>query len=424
MPGPPDPVDAFLGRCSPRENHPRERRLLPAHARPVRAAAGRRLSRRQFARRDAQISARERVRRELDESWGRDLIRAWNTAGWIDLPATRRRQHRRPGRRAEGLGGRRRFDLDQPLQGADRRPRTSRRRARSSCPTAATSRPISMSPKASAGCWGGAMTLKIVDPEAVDRRARRARRGPDADRGRLPHGAPARHAPRSTAKAKALGAVAIWDLAHSAGALPVDLAGCGADFAVGCGYKYLNGGPGAPAFIYVAAGSAGRASRRRCPAGWAMPRRSPSSSAIGRRRAIDRLRAGTPPVLSLAALDAALDVFDGVDMPAAARALDRAQRRLHPAHRSRLPRTRARFAPRSRRARLAGLVPLRGGLRRDAGADRARRHRRLPRARRDALRLRAALYRIRRRRGGRGHARRDRARPPRGIVPNIMRGTR
>lgn len=116
-----------------------------------------------------------------------------------------------------------------------------------------------------------------------------------------------------TAAAHAAGALAIWDLAHSAGALPVDLSGAKADFAVGCGYKYLNGGPGAPAFVYVA--PAYLETFAQPLAGW-LGHAAPFSFAPDYARApgIDAMRVGTPPILALSALHKALGAFDGVDL--------------------------------------------------------------------------------------------------------------
>ncbi len=116
-----------------------------------------------------------------------------------------------------------------------------------------------------------------------------------------------------TELAHANGVVTVWDLAHSAGAIPVDLSGCNADFAVGCTYKYLNGGPGAPAFIYVAPRLAGKV--RPALSGW-LGHQAPFAFDLDYRPGdgIERMRVGTPPVLQMAALSASMDIWDLADM--------------------------------------------------------------------------------------------------------------
>ncbi len=118
-----------------------------------------------------------------------------------------------------------------------------------------------------------------------------------------------------TLRAQAAGAVMIWDLAHSAGAFPVDVAAAGCEFAVGCTYKYLNGGPGAPAFIYVRPDLI--EATRPALAGW-MGHAEPFAFEATYRPAddIERLRVGTPPVIQMTALEEALKLWEDVDLGA------------------------------------------------------------------------------------------------------------
>jgi len=118
-----------------------------------------------------------------------------------------------------------------------------------------------------------------------------------------------------TKQVQANGAIMLWDLAHSAGAFEVDLAGSGCEFAIGCTYKYLNGGPGAPAFIYVRPDLIDTIE----PAlsGW-LGHRQPFAFDLSYKAGtgIERMRVGTPPVIQLTALEVAMELWADVDMAA------------------------------------------------------------------------------------------------------------
>ena len=252
-----------------------------------------------------------RVAAMIEAEWGQELIRGWNSAGWMVQP-------RRVGDRIARLIG--------AVPGTVVMGDTLSIKVYQAPAAALSLNPSRRVILSDSGNFpsdlymaqglvrmlGDRATLKVVDPEQVeaaidDSVAVLMLTEVDYRTGRM-HDMAA-----LTQKAHAAGALTVWDLAHSAGAVPVDLAGADADFAVGCTYKYLNGGPGAPAFIYVAPRHADIAP----PAlsGW-MGHEAPFAFDLDYRPGggIERMRIGTPPIIALAALDAALDAWDGVSM--------------------------------------------------------------------------------------------------------------
>lgn len=256
-------------------------------------------------------AARERLRREIDHSWGHELIRAWNTAGWMDLPAKVGNRIGRLIGAPEGsviAADSTSINLFKALTGA-----LSLVPGRKTILSDSGNFPTDLYvAEGVVRTLGRGHELKVVAPEEVEAAIDESvavlmLTQVDYATGRL------HDMDRLSARARAAGVITLWDLAHSAGALPVDLSAAGADFAIGCGYKYLNGGPGAPAFIYVRP----ELQRSIAPAlsGW-MGHEAPFAFQQTYQPApsIDRMRVGTPPVLSLASLDAALSVWDGIDM--------------------------------------------------------------------------------------------------------------
>jgi kynureninase len=262
-------------------------------------------------------AAAARLRDVVEREWGEGLIRSWNAAGWIDAP-------RRVGAKIAQLIG---ASADEVIcadstsinlfkvlaaalavQAAGAHGATGERRVilseRGNFPTDL------YIAQGLAQLLGRGHALRLVEFDeigaAIDESVAvlmlthvNYRTGAMHDMAAL------------TRRAHEAGALVIWDLAHSAGAVPVDLNAARADFAVGCGYKYLNGGPGAPAFVFVAerhlAALADRAFAQPL-SGW-IGHRAPFDfdPAYAPARGIDRFAVGTPSILALAALDCGVD---------------------------------------------------------------------------------------------------------------------
>ncbi len=249
-----------------------------------------------------------RLRQVVEDEWGGRLIGSWNAAGWMDLPAvTGAKIARLVGARPDEVvaADSTSVNLFKLLVAASRL-----RPGRGVIVTEPSTFPTDGYIAASVARTLG-LELRWCDPldplASVDRdTAVLALTHVDFRTGRM------FDMDALTRGAHAEGALMLWDLCHSAGAVPVDLTAAGADLAVGCTYKYLNAGPGAPAFCYVA--TAHQEAVDQPLTGW-MGHAAPFAMdrdyvpAAG----VDRMRAGTPPILGLASLDAALDAFEGVD---------------------------------------------------------------------------------------------------------------
>ena len=256
-------------------------------------------------------AARSRVVEVMDREWGPDLIKGWNVHGWIDLP-------RRLGARIAPLIGARAADVvvaDSTsvnlfkLAAAYLRQAGPRRKIVTELGNFPTDLYIL---QGLAELLPGVIKLCAVPREAVleaidDSTALVV----------LTHvhykTAEMFDLAAVTARAHAHGAAMLWDLSHSVGAVPVELGACRADLAVGCTYKYLNGGPGAPAFLYVRPDLQARLGPG--IAGW-LGHAAPFEFGDDYRPApgVARQLAGTPGILGMAALDGSLDLFDGLDL--------------------------------------------------------------------------------------------------------------
>ena len=248
-----------------------------------------------------------RVARALEVEWGQGLIGSWNSAGWFDLPQRLGDKVARligaaPGEVVccDGTSVNLYKVLSAALAAAQAGDRCEVLSERSNFPTDLYI--------AQALCRERGCTLRLVDaPEEIP-----AALGPQTAVLMLTHvnyrTGVLHDMAALTQAAHDAGALTVWDLAHSAGAVPVALNAAHADFAIGCGYKYLNGGPGAPAFVWVHTRHAGQFEQPL--SGW-WGHAAPFDFTPGYRPApgVARYLCGTQPVLAQVALDCGLDTL-------------------------------------------------------------------------------------------------------------------
>jgi kynureninase len=262
-------------------------------------------------------STAARVQDVITREWGQDLITSWNSAGWIDLPL-------RVGDRIGALIGARpgetiaadatSVNLYKALAAAlllQRADAPGRRRIVSERDNFPTDLYIAESLARQHGCELVLVSHDEIPAQLDDRLAVLMLTHVNYRTGRM-HDMAA-----LTRAAHAAGARVVWDLAHSAGAVPVDLNAAEADFAVGCGYKYLNGGPGAPAFVWAHRHHLDRMDREQLwqpLAGW-LGHAAPFAFTADYRPAAGVLRfaCGTPSVIGMSALEEGLKVFEAAE---------------------------------------------------------------------------------------------------------------
>jgi kynureninase len=256
-------------------------------------------------------SAESRLRHVLQTEWSQDLITSWNKHGWFNMPLVLGQRLSRLIGGGQGnvvIADTISVNLFKLLSAA-----LAMRPDRKTILSDSGNFPSDLYVAQGLNTFlQGSHNLETVDPEAVENAIDHSVAVVMLTE--IDYRTARKHDMKALiAKAHDHGALVIWDLSHSAGAIPVDLMGSSCDFAVGCTYKYLNAGPGAPAFLFVHPDHQ-KAALPALVGWWGHANPFAFDTKFEPAAGVARFQAGTQPILSLAALESALDIWDHVDM--------------------------------------------------------------------------------------------------------------